>query len=123
MVSMDERQRPTSSLEVQKELRKIKQHAAEATTGLDPVPASAPTQYNAPMPPAPVLNTNPAPPHAATVPVNSHPAPSPAPGQIPPLTPTAPTPQARARGTRGPSTIWTIGLPFFFLRLSAVSFR
>lgn len=114
MVSMDERQRPTSSLEVQQELRKIKQHAAEATTGLDPVLASAPTQYNAPMPPAPVLNANPAPPHVATVPVNSHPAPSPAPGQIPPLTPTAPTPQARARGTRGPSTVWTIGFTILF---------
>src|SRR5258708_38959897 len=56
-----------------------------------------------------VPKPTPPPLHAERFPGNSHPAPSPAPGQIPPLTPTAPTPQARARGTRGPSTIWTIG--------------
>ena len=35
LVSLDERQRPTSATDVQQELLKIKQHAAEATTGLN----------------------------------------------------------------------------------------
>jgi len=112
LVSMDERQRPTSALEVQQELLKIKQHAAEATTGLNPVLASAPTQYSSPaVPPATVRSTNPAPVSPPTVPVSASPAPSPAYGQIPSL---APTSQAQARGIPRFAAVWTTGFMILF---------
>jgi serine/threonine protein kinase len=98
LLSMDERQRPASALEVQQALLRIKQHATDATTGLDPVLASAPTQYNPPLPtstPVPIRSSATAPTHPPTVPVSapSIPAPSPALGQIPLLA--TPTPQGR----------------------------
>src|SRR5260370_18714407 len=90
LLSMDERQRPASALEVQQTLLRIKQHASDATTGLDPVIASAPTQYNPTAPtsaPVPIRSTAtaPAPAHLPTVPMSapSTPAHSPAFGQIP----------------------------------------
>ena len=101
LVSLDERQRPTSALEVQQELLKIKQHAAEATTGQ----ASAPTQYSSP---ATVRSTNPAPVSSPTVPASASPVPSPAYGQIPALA------QAQARGTRGFAAVWTRGFTILF---------
>ena len=107
LVSMDERQRPTSAIEVQQELLKIKQHAAEPTTGLNPVLASAPTQYTPPAPaPAPVRNTNPALMRPPTVPVTP-----PAYGQIPSI---APTQRVQARGTPGLAAVWTIGFTILF---------
>jgi serine/threonine protein kinase len=110
LVSLDERQRPTSALEVQQELLKIKQHAAEATTGLDPVLASAPTQYSSPaVPPATARSTNPAPVSPPTVPVSASPAPSPAYGQIPSLAPTS-----HARGTPRLAAVWTTGFMILF---------
>ena len=110
LVSLDERQRPTSALEVQQELLKIKQHAAEATTGLDPVLASAPTQYGSPaVPPATVRSTNPAPVSPPTVPVSASPAPSPAYGQIPSLAPTS-----QARGISRFAAVWTTGFMILF---------
>ncbi len=110
LVSLDERQRPTSALEVQQELLKIKQHAAEATTGLDPVLASAPTQYGSPaVPPATVRSTNPAPVSPPTVPVSASPAPSPAYGQIPSLAPTS-----QARGIPRFAAVWTTGFMILF---------
>ena len=110
LVSLDERQRPTSALEVQQELLKIKQHAAEATTGLNPVLASAPTQYSSPaVPPATVRSTNPAPVSPPTVPVSASPAPSPAYGQIPSLAPTS-----QARGIPRFAAVWTTGFMILF---------
>ncbi len=110
LVSLDERQRPTSALEVQQELLKIKQHAAEATTGLDPVLASAPTQYSSPaVPPATVRSTNPAPVSPPTVPVSASPAPSPAYGQIPSL-----ASSSQARGTPRFAAVWTTGFMILF---------
>ena len=112
LVSLDERQRPTSALEVQQELLKIKQHAAEATTGLDPMLASAPTQYGSPAaPPTTGHSTNPAPVSPPTVPVSTPPGPSLAYGQIPSL---APGSQAQARGTSGLAAIWTMGFTILF---------
>jgi serine/threonine protein kinase len=99
MVSMDEWQRPTSALEVQQALIRIKQQAAEATTGLNPVLASAPTQYNPPAP-APTQASM----HPPTVPVKT-PLTSPPPSaysQVPSL---APTP--RARSSPSIAAIWT----------------
>src|SRR5258708_9844270 len=110
LVAVDERQRPTSALEVQQELLKIKQHAAEATTGLNPVLASAPTQYGSPaVPPATVRSTNPAPVSPPTVPVSASPAPSPAYGQIPSLAPTS-----QARGIPRFAAVWTTGFMILF---------
>jgi serine/threonine protein kinase len=108
LVSIDERQRPTSALEVQQALLRIKQHATDDTTGLDPVLASAPTQYTPPVPtsaPAPILSNPTAPTHLPTVPVSasSIPALSPAFGQIPPLA--SPTPQARVSSSL--ASLWT----------------
>lgn len=107
LVSLDERQRPTSALEVQQELLKIKQHAAEATTGLNPALASAPTQYSSPaVPPATVRSTNPAPVSPPTVPVSASPAP--VYGQIPALA------QAQARITPRLAAVWTTGFTLLF---------
>jgi hypothetical protein len=50
LVSLNEQQRPTSALEVRQALILIKQKASDSTTGLDPAMASAPTQYNSPIP-------------------------------------------------------------------------
>jgi serine/threonine protein kinase len=105
MVSMDERQRPTSALEVRQELLRIKQHASSDTTGLDPVQASAPTQYNPPAPtPAPIRSTNPAFTHPPAVPVSPPPVQPPAYRQLPPITR---TPRARARGISSLAAVWT----------------
>ncbi len=109
MVSLDEQQRPNSALEVRQALLKIKQKASDDTTGLDPVMASAPTQYNpsfsSPTPAqAPINNTNPVPVQPATVQVSFPPAY----GQIPPV---ASTPQAR--GATSISAVWTA--PFIIL--------
>jgi len=110
LVSLDERQRPTNALEVQQELLKIKQHAAEATTGLGPVLASAPTRYSPPaVPPATVRSTNPALVSLPTVPVSASPAPSPAYGQIPSLAPTS-----QARGIPRFAAVWTTGFMILF---------
>jgi serine/threonine protein kinase len=101
MVSMDERQRPNSALEVRQALLRIKQQASDATTGLDPVLASAPTQYNAPAPaPSPVRSTNPAPTHPPTIPVSAPPAYA----QIPSI---APIQQTRSRSTSSLTAVWT----------------
>jgi serine/threonine protein kinase len=75
MVSLDEQQRPHSALEVRQALLKIKQRASDATIGLDPFMASAPTQYNSSTSastPSNVTdsNTNPVFPQPATVPVS-----------------------------------------------------
>ncbi len=115
LVSIDERQRPTSALEVQQALLRIKQHATDDTTGLDPVLASAPTQYTPPVPtsaPAPILSNPTAPTHLPTVPVSasSIPALSPAFGQIPPLA--SPTPQARVSSSL--ASVWTTGFIIVF---------
>jgi serine/threonine protein kinase len=79
MVSLDEQQRPNSALEVRQALLQIKQKASDATTGLDPALASAPTQYNPSIPSptpaqAPTNKTNPVPSQPATVPVSTPPA-------------------------------------------------
>ncbi len=103
LVSMDERQRPTSAIEVQQELLKIKQHAAEPTTGLNPVTASAPTQYT---PPAPVRSANPASLRPPTVPVTP-----PTYGQIPSI---APTQRVQARGASGLAAVWSTGFTILF---------
>ncbi len=103
MVSLDEQQRPNSALEVRQALLKIKQKASDATTGLDPVMASAPTQYNPSFPSptpaqAPINNTNPVPAQPATVPVSFPPAHS-------RVSPVANSPQAR--GAKSISAVWT----------------
>src|SRR5213078_2630642 len=72
MVSLVEQQRPNSALEVRQALLKIKQQASDDTTGLDPVMASAPTQYNPPIPTStPIRSTNPVSTHPPTVPVSA----------------------------------------------------
>jgi len=108
LLSMDERQRPASALEVQQALLRIKQHASDATTGLDPVMASAPTQYNppaSPSSPVPIRSSATAPTHPPTVPMSapSIPAHSPAFGQIPLLA--TPTPQASVSSSL--ASLWT----------------
>ena len=117
MVSLDEQQRPNSALEVRQALLKIKQKASDATTGLDPVMASAPTQYNQSLPStipvqANINNTNPAPVQPATVPVI-----------IPPVrdhvSPAAQTPQPG--NTRGISAVWTPGFIILFGLMLAIS--
>jgi serine/threonine protein kinase len=97
MVSMDEQQRPDSAQEVRQALLRIKQQASDATTGLDPVMASAPTQYNPPAP-TPIRSTNSAPMNPPTVPVSAPPAYS----QIPPI---SRTPQAGVISSL--ATVWT----------------
>jgi len=117
LVSIDERQRPHSALEVQQALLRIKQQAAAPTTGLDPVLASAPTQYKQPVPaPVPVRSANQLPMHPPTVPVSAHSAPSPAFGQIPSL---APTP--RAKGISSLAAIWTPGFIILFALMLALT--
>ncbi len=103
MVSLNEQQRPNSALEVRQALLKIKQQASDATTGLDPVMASAPTQYNPPAPTptsdqAPIRSTNPVSTHPPTVPVGV----SPDYGQLPPITRTAQT-----KGITSIAAVWT----------------
>ena len=103
MVSLDEQQRPNSALEVRQALLKIKQKASDATTGLDPVMASAPTQYNpsfhSPTPAqAPINNTNPVPAQPATVPVSFPPAHS----RVSPV-----ANSLQARGATSISAVWT----------------
>jgi len=111
LVSLDEWQRPTSALEVQQELLQIKQHAAEATTGL----AAAPTQYGSP---AAVRSTNPAPVSSPTVPASASPVPAPAYGQIPALASTSP---ALARGIPRFAAAWTRGFTILFGLLLALT--
>jgi len=103
MVSLVEQQRPNSALEVRQALLKIKQQASDDTTGLDPVMASAPTQYNPSFPSptpakAPINNSNQASAQPATVPVSAPPAHS----QLPPI---VHTPQARSATSI--SAVWT----------------
>ncbi len=95
MVSMDEQQRPNSAQEVRQALLRIKLQASDATTGLDPVMASAPTQYN-----PPVRSANEVFAHPPTVPVS---APS-AYSHLPPMTTTA---QAWAGSASSLATVWT----------------
>src|SRR5437667_4099087 len=104
MVSLDEQQRPNSALEVRQALLIIKQKASDATTGLDPVMSSAPTQYNPSFPSpaqAPINNTNPVPAQPATVQVSFPPAY----GQLPPIT--------RTPQTQGPTSITAVWTPRF----------
>jgi serine/threonine protein kinase len=103
MVSLNEQQRPNSALEVRQALLKIKQQASDNTTGLDPVMASAPTQYNPPAPTStsdqvPIRSTNPVSTHPPTVPVGA----SPDYGQLPPITRTPQT-----KGITSIAAVWT----------------
>ena len=117
LVSIDERQRPNSALEVQQALLRIKQQAAAPTTGLDPILASAPTQYTPPTPtPVPVQSANQAPMHPPTVPVSTSSAPYPAYGQIPSLTPTP-----RAKGISSLAAVWTTGFIILFALMLALT--
>lgn len=110
MVSLDEQQRPNNALEVRQALLKIKQKASDATTGLYPLMASAPTQYNAPpnspaMIKVPAHNDNFIPVQPPTVPVNN----SPTRAQVPPASQTA-----QNRNTTNTSSIWTPGFIILF---------
>ncbi|HJT55517.1 MAG TPA: protein kinase [Ktedonobacteraceae bacterium] len=62
LVAIDERYRPTSALEVQQSLNRIRQHASGDTMQVGPVipasPASAPTQYAQPQSTAPATISN-----------------------------------------------------------------
>jgi hypothetical protein len=103
MVSLDERQRPNSAQEVRQALLQIKQHASDPTTGLAPILASAPTQYNPSVPtpapaPVPIRSTNPPPNHPPTVPVGAPPAY----GQLPPISRIP-----EARGATSLAAVWT----------------
>jgi serine/threonine protein kinase len=116
LLSIDERQRPNSALEVQQALLRIKQQAAAPTTGLNPVLASAPTQYHQPAPAAvPIQSTNQAPVHPPTVPVSALPA-APAYGQIPPLAPTQ-----QAKGISSLAAVWTTGFIILFALMLALT--
>jgi serine/threonine protein kinase len=115
MLSMDERQRPASALEVQQALLRIKQHSSDATTGLDPVMASAPTQFNPPAStssPVSIRSSATAPTHPPTVPMSapSIPAPSPAFGQIPLLNTLTP----QTSGSSSLASLWTKGFIIVF---------
>ena len=110
MVSLDEQQRPNNAFEVRQALLNIKQKSLDATIGLDPVMASAPTQYNAPVPSpsmvqSPARNNNPVPSQPPTVPVN-----------IPPTrgqtVPTGHTP--KRTNTTSISSVWTPGFIILF---------
>jgi len=110
MVSLDEQQRPNSALEVRQTLLNIKQKASDATTGLDPVMASAPTQYNpsfssTPSAQVPTNNSNPVPAQPATVPVSIPPAHR----QVPPIAQTQQT-----RNATSISAVWTTGFIILF---------
>jgi len=108
MVSLDEQQRPNNAFEVRQALLTIKQKATDATTGLDPIMASAPTQYNSPLPSpslpqSPARNTNSVPSQPPTIPVkipSNH-------GQT---VPTSHTPQ-----TTNPASISSIWTPGFII--------
>ena len=104
MVSLDEQQRPNNAFEVRQALLNIKQKATDATTGLDPVTASAPTQYNSPVP-STSPNNNPVPSQPPTVPVS-----------IPPTrSQTVPTTHAPQRtNTASISSVWTRGFTILF---------
>lgn len=84
MLSPDEWSRPASALEVKQALLAFRQRAADETSSLSPMMASAPTQYPLPAPPLrhnfETANQSPA--YRPTVPVN------------PPAAPTAPSPAA-----------------------------
>ncbi len=110
MVSLDEKQRPNSALEVRQALLKIKQKSLDATIGLDPVMASAPTQYNSPLPPPPVVqaqanNNNPMPAQPPTVPVSI----SRNRGQVPSTIQTS-----QRRNNTSISSVWTLGFIILF---------
>jgi len=110
MLSLDEQQRPNSALEVRQALLKIKQKASYDTTGLDPVLALAPTQYNPSFPSttpvqAPLNNTYPVPAHPATVPVSTPPAHS-------NVSSAARTPQAKKAASI--SAVWSSGFIILF---------
>ncbi|MGZ3627972.1 MAG: serine/threonine protein kinase [Ktedonobacteraceae bacterium] len=104
MVSLDEQQRPNNAFEVRQALVNIKQKATDATTGLDPVMASAPTQYNSPVS-STSPNNNPVPSQPPTVPVS-----------IPPTRgQTVPTSHAPQRtNTASISSVWTRGFTILF---------
>ncbi|HYB00085.1 MAG TPA: protein kinase [Ktedonobacteraceae bacterium] len=112
LVSLNERQRPNSALEVRQALLRIKQRASDSTTGLDPVMASAPTQYNSlpsTTPVQPSFNkANPAPIQPPTVPVASPAA------QIH-RTPAVKTPATTNVATI--SQIWTRGFSILFVAM------
>ena len=110
MVSLDVHQRPNSALEVRQALLNIKQKASDATTGLDPVMASAPTQYNpsfSSIPPVqvPTNNANSVPAQPATVPVSISPVHS----HVPPIPQTQQT-----RNATSISAVWTRGFIILF---------
>ena len=110
MVSLDEQRRPNSALEVRQALLTIKQKASDATTGLNPVMASAPTQYNPSFPSttpvqAPLNNTNLVPAQPATVPVSTPPAH----GNVSSAVRTPPTKNATSI-----SAVWTPGFIILF---------
>ncbi|MGZ3608946.1 MAG: serine/threonine protein kinase [Ktedonobacteraceae bacterium] len=104
MVSLEEQQRPNNAFEVRQALVNIKQKATDATTGLDPVMASAPTQYNSPVS-STSPNNNPVPSQPPTVPVS-----------IPPTRgQTVPTSHAPQRtNTASISSVWTRGFTILF---------
>ncbi len=111
LVSLNEQQRPTSALDVRQALIHIKQNASDSTTGLDPAMASAPTQYNSPIPstspvqPSP-NNANPRPVQPPTVPVGTPPAQN-------YRTPAAQTPVTTS--TTNIAQIWTRGFSILFV--------
>lgn len=109
MVSMDEQQRPNSAQEVRQALLRIKQQASDATTGLDPVMASAPTQYN-----QPVRSTNQVSAHPPTVPVG---APL-AYGQLPPM---VSIPQVRTSKSTSLAAAWTPRFIILFVAMLALT--
>ncbi len=113
MVSMDEQQRPNSAQEVRQALLRIKQQASDATTGLDPVMASAPTQYNQPVS-TPIRSTNQVSTHPPTVPVGAPPAY----GQLPPM---VSPPQARASSPASLVAVWTPRFIILFVAMLALT--
>jgi serine/threonine protein kinase len=111
LVSLNEQQRPTSALEVRQALILIKQKASDSTTGLDPAMASAPTQYNSPIPSTtpvqPSLNkANPRPVQPPTVPVVT-------PSALNYRTPAAQTPVTTSASNI--ARIWTRGFSILFV--------
>lgn len=117
MVSLDEQQRPHSAFEVRQVLLRIKQTASDATTGLDSLIASAPTQYNQFFSPPPTQqpaagNNNPLPAQPATVPVSISPTRS----QIPPVN----QPQQGSKLSNF-SAIWTPGFIILFVAMLALT--
>jgi serine/threonine protein kinase len=113
MVSMDEQQRPNSAQEVRQALLSIKTRASDATTGLDPVMASSPTQYNAPAP-TPVRGSNPLSTPPPTVPVGTPSAYS----QLPPM---ATIPQVEASRPTSLGAVWTPRFIILFVAMLALT--